>query len=135
MMQSQAAGCPFAKPLTLARKQTIQFENPSQKGWIKSSFAHTKELLSRISFESFRNAWLTYSLADLNAVFSKTYKSGEIISDFKTLVGTQYLIKEHNVLQLVLSHFRNEDNGLFHVPENKKIFIDEIVNDLEGKWF
>lgn len=127
--QSQASGCPFAKT-ALASKQTIQFEDPPQKNWITSSFVNTKEFLSRFGFESFRNAWLTYSLADLDAVFSKTYKSNEIISDFKTLTGTQYLIKNHDVLQLVLNHFRNEENGLFHVPENKKIFIDEIVNDL-----
>jgi hypothetical protein len=66
----------------------------------------------------------------LNCLFSKLCKPGERISDFHTPIGTQYIIQDHAIMQLILSHFRNQEGGLFYVPDNEKIFIDGIIQDL-----
>lgn len=129
MTNHEQFSCPFSKSSSKNLKKRIQLEKPNYSV-IKSFFLHLKEYLSRIGFESIRNSWLSYSLADLNTVFSRTFKLDYILSEFKTPIGTQYIIKDPALLQYVLSHFRNEEKGLLHVPENKKIFIDGLVKDL-----
>lgn len=60
-------------------------------------------------------------MKDLNQAFSAVCKYKDFISDFHTPAGTQYLITDPVILQLVASQFRNEENGLFSVPENERM--------------
>lgn len=130
MSSSEAAKCPFLKTPKPQTNYSVQFEEAPRRPLYYKIYSSISELFSRIGFSSLRNAWHTYSHRDFNSLFSRICKPGERITDFRTPIGTQYIIRDHAILQLVLSQFRNQEGGFFCVPENEKIFVDGIIKDL-----
>ena len=57
-------------------------------------------------------------------------RKDEPLSAFNTLIGKQWIVRDPAILQLVLKQFRNENDGIFCVPENERLFIDLILRDL-----
>lgn len=127
---SEDKKCPFSRDASPQNDYTVQFEELPRRPFLLELLSCIREYASRIGFSSLRNAWHTYSRRDFNCLFSRICKYGERISDFKTPIGTQYVITDPAILQLVLSQYRNQEGGLFCVPENEKIFIDGLVKDL-----
>lgn len=129
MTTSKELKCPFK----IAKSQanySVQIEEPHKQSFLVNGYESGKEYLSRISFSSLRNAWHIYFKGDFNSLFKKICKPGERLTEFRTPIGTQYIIQDQSIMQLILSHFRNQDNGLFCVPDNERIFADGIIKDL-----
>ncbi len=131
MSHSEGLRCPFHRSkISPHTTYTAHFEEPPQKTWWHKIWPAMKEIGAKISFSSFRNAWYIYSQKDINGLLVKICKPGELVSHMRTPTGTQYIVRDPTLLQLVLSQYRNEEQGLFHVPDNKKLFINKIVRDL-----
>lgn len=130
------AKCPFShsqkqqKPVS---NYIFQFEEPFKRSFFVNLYSNTHEYLSRFSYSSFRNAWYSYKKNDLSGLFSKVCKPGDFVSLFRSPIGTQYVFRNPAIMPLILSHYRNEENGLFHASENEKLFIDVIIRDLYPK--
>lgn len=130
MTQFSQLQCPFSKITSSQTELTAHFVEPPQFNWIKKIWLFLTSQTSRISYSSFRNGWKVYSQKDLNNVFPLSCRKDEPLSAFNTLLGKQWIVRDPAILQLVLKQFRNENDGLFCVPENEKLFIDFIVKDL-----
>lgn len=131
MSDSEGPRCPFHRPkISPNTNYTAHFEDPPQETWLRKTSSFIGKTCAKMSFSSFRNAWHMYSQGDINSLFVKICKPDELISEMRTPMGTQYIIRDPAILQLVLSQFRNEEQGFFCVPDNEKIFIDKVVRDL-----
>lgn len=108
----------------------FQFEDPPEENLFERTYTSATHFLSKFSLSSLLNGWHIYRKKDFNSLFSKIGKPSDKISELKTFLGTHYVIREPTLLKLILSQFRNEENGLFCLPDNKKIFIDGIAKDL-----
>lgn len=133
MSNSESLRCPFHRPkISSNTTYTAHFEEPPQKTWRHKIWPAMKELGAKMSFSSFKNAWHIYSQKDINGLLVKICKPGELISHMRTPTGTQYIVRDPTLLQLVLSQYRNEEQGFFYVPDNEKLFT-KIVRDLYPK--
>lgn len=126
-MADSEAKCPFhqSKP-----SFTVQFEEPPPQTWWRAVSNTVTGFVSRFSISSLKNAWDVYKIGDFNVIFKKIYHSKDPVVDFPTPMGPQYVTRDPDMLQLVLSKYRNEENGLFHVPENKRLFVDDIIKEI-----
>lgn len=127
-MTGLEAKCPFHQSKS---SFTVQFEEPPSQNWWQALRQAAAGVFARASIASIKNAWNVYRIGDFNVIFKKIYQSAnDPVVDFPTPKGTQYVTRDPAMLQLILSKYRNEENGLFHVPENKRLFVDDIISEI-----
>lgn len=134
---NQQTNCPFHSSKTSAGNSkgpySAYFEDVPERSKFAKIADRFKENLQRISFASIRNSWWVYTKKDFNGALKRVAKPGKFVWEFLNPQGVEYVTSDPAILRLVLSHFRNEEGGLFCVPDNRRVFIDgknALVKDM-----
>jgi cytochrome P450 len=125
--------CPFssAKESKIAHKNyVVSFESSNQKGLFRKLIDDVKEILSRVSPASVKAAWYMGTKNDWSIPFLKAWKSGSFITEFSLPIGTVYVTADPTVMRAILANPRKMSSGLFYDFENKRLFVQGILNDL-----
>ena len=120
--------CPFR--LSESPEYTYIFRDaPQQNIFVKCGTA-LAEWLSRLSVKSIKNAWLVGKQNDTTKMFELAWKTDDMISKCRTLLGTVYVTANTNIMKAIFQNPRSHSEGLFWDKENSNLFIKTIMNDL-----
>lgn len=62
--------------------------------------------------------------------FLRAWRPGSYVSDFATPAGTVYVTADPAVMRAIFANSRKTTTGIFYDYENRRIFVDGILNDL-----
>lgn len=110
-------------------RETVSFE-PLEEGFLGKFLSNAREMCSRMSPSSIRSAWAIGSQNDSSQAFLRAWKPGSYVSEFATPAGTIYVTADPTVMRAVLAHSRKAKDGVFYDHQNKRLFVEGIVNDL-----
>lgn len=131
---SSKEGCPHASSngsLEAASKAyVVNFEPLLAKNVCRKIISLIRELCSRVSPSSIKSAWYIGTQNDLSHPFLHSWKSGSYVSEFATPAGTVYVTANPIVMRAVFANSRKAPTGFFYDYENKRLFVDGILNDL-----
>lgn len=127
-MKRTSSNCPSHS--NQSSEYTFVFEECPQQTIFFRLGSIVAEWLSRLSFKSIKNAWLVGRQNDSTKMFELAWKKEDLISKCRTLIGTVYVTANTDIMKAIFQNPRSHPSGLFWDVENKKLFINAIINDL-----
>ncbi len=123
------ATCPYQKH-TSPKKLKASFEEVKPKTGFPKFLDSLKKWTAIFSISSIRNSVHLGKTGNFQSLLLKQWNGVDPVVEVNTFEGLQYVFCDPTLIQLILSQYRSEKNGLFHVPDNKRLFVDNIVREL-----